>query len=111
MYTGQQIITKLGIQDADPEVQNQTLQSIADTVANRILLAISDRLSEKDLVQVTDLLDKNQEEEAEKLLAEKISNFDEFKIKIEQETIDEIARNTSAVSDQIEAIKSEKIAP
>lgn len=109
MYTKEQIIAKLGIGGADPQLQQQALQDVANAVSNRILLAISKQLSEKDLMEVSILLDSDKEEEAEKLLNKKIPNYDDFRIRIEQETIDGLAQNTEAVAAQAEAIQSENL--
>lgn len=110
MYSIPQIIDKLGIQDVDPEVQDEILQNLANSVTNRILLSVSEQLPEKDLMEVTILLEDGKEEEAEKMLNSKIHDFDGFKARIEQETIDELAANRQAINDQIDSIKSEKLA-
>jgi len=109
MQTAEQLIQRLGIQDVDPQKQNEILQDLANTVSNRILLAISEQLSEKDMMEVSILLDSDKEQEAEQLLASKINDFEGFKARIEQDTIDEIADNIKAVHNQARDIQKESI--
>lgn len=109
MQTAEQLIQRLGIQDVDPQKQDEILQDLANTVSNRILLAISEQLSEKDMMEVSILLDSDKEQEAEQLLASKINDFEGFKARIEQDTIDEIADNIKAVRNQARDIQKESI--
>lgn len=111
MQTAAQLIEKLGIENVDPQKQDEILQDLANSVSNRILLGISEKLSDEDLKEVSALLDSDKEEEAESLLAAKIDDFEGFKAQIEQETIDEIANNIRAVSDQAEATQNESLRP
>ena len=109
MYSTQEIITKLGIQNVEPQLQDQILQNLANSVSTRILLALSEQMSEKDMAEVANLLEDDKEDEAEKFINSKIKNYNDFRLKIEKDTIDELAENTQAVNDQVAAIKSENI--
>ena len=109
MYSTQEIITKLGIQNVEPQLQDQILQNLANSVSTRILLALSEQMSEKDMAEVSNLLEDDKEDEAEKFINSKIKNYNDFRLKIEKDTIDELAENTQAVNDQVAAIKSENI--
>lgn len=109
MQTAAQLIQKLGIENVDPQKQDEILQDLANSVSNRILLGISEKLSDEDLKEVTDLLDSDKEAEVENLLAAKIDDFEGFKARIEQETIDEIAKNIRAVNDQVTAVQNESL--
>ena len=109
MLTKEQIINKLGIEGSTPEVQDKILQDLANSVATRILLELSEQMSEKDMSEVASLLEEGKEDEAEKFINSKVINYNDFRTKIEKETIDELAENTQAVNDQAAAIKSEKL--
>ena len=109
MLTTEQIINKLGIEGSTPEVQDKILQDLANSVATRILLELSEQMSEKDMSEVASLLEEGKEDEAEKFINSKVINYNDFRTKIEKETIDELAENTQAVNDQAAAIKSEKL--
>lgn len=109
MYSTQEIITKLGIQNVEPQLQDQILQNLANSVSTRILLALSEQMSEKDMNEVAGLLEDGKEDEAEKLINSKVKNYNDFRAKIEKDTIDELAENTQAVNSQASAIKSENL--
>jgi len=109
MLSIEQIINKLGIEGSSPEVQDKILQDLANSVATRILLELSEQMSEKDMSEVASLLEEGKEDEAEKFINSKVINYNDFRTKIEKETIDELAENTQAVNDQAAAIKSEKL--
>ena len=109
MYTVEQIIAKLGIENLPPDQQDSILQSLSNSVATRILLNLSEQLSDEDMGKITDLMEADKEEEAEKLINERIPNYTDFKARIEAETIEEIAENRQAINDQIEAIGTENI--
>lgn len=109
MYSTQEIITKLGIQNVEPQLQDQILQNLANSVSTRILLALSEQMSEKDMSEVAGLLEEGKEDEAEKFINSKVKNYNDFRAKIEKDTIDELAENTQAVNSQASAIKSENL--
>lgn len=109
MLTTEQIINKLGIQASAPEVQNRILQDLANSVATRILLRISEKLSDAQLDELSKLTDADDEAGVEAYISSKIPNFEDFKIQIEAELIDEIVTNREAVKTQISAMKSEII--
>ena len=89
MYTVEQIIAKLGIENLPPDQQDSILQSLSNSVATRILLNLSEQLSDEDMGKITDLMEADKEEEAEKLINERIPNYTDFKARIEADTIED----------------------
>ena len=63
MYTVEQIIAKLGIENLPPDQQDSILQSLSNSVATRILLNLSEQLSDEDMGKITDLMEADKEEE------------------------------------------------
>ena len=107
MLTKDQIINKLGIEGSTPEVQDKMLQDLANSVATRILLRISEKLSDGELDELSKLTDADDEAGVESYISSKIPNFEDFKIQIEAELIDELAANIEAVNTRISAMNSE----
>ncbi len=106
MMTKEQIIARLGISESPVEVQEKMLQDLANSVSTRIFLDISEKLSDADLQELSLLIDAGKDQEVEAYIISKIPNFDEFKVKIENDTIDEIAENSAAIRDQVKSIKA-----
>jgi len=109
MLSIEQIINKLGIEGSSPEVQDKILQDLANSVATRILLRISEKLTDAELDELSKLTDADDESGVEAYISSKIPNFEDFKIQIEAELIDEIVTNREAVNTQISAMNSEII--
>lgn len=104
--TKEQIIARLGISESPVEVQEKMLQDLANSVSTRIFLDISEKLSDADLHELSLLIDAGKDQEVEAYIISKIPNFDDFKAKIENDTIDEIAENSAAIRDQVKSIKA-----
>jgi len=109
MLSIEQIINKLGIEGSSPEVQDKILQDLANSVATRILLRISEKLTDAEIDELSKLTDSDDGAGVESYISSKIPNFEDFKIQIEAELIDEIVTNREAVKTQMSAMNSEII--
>lgn len=107
--TREDIIKKLGIENSDPMTQNQLLQTVADAVSTRILNKLTEQLSDEDINEMSKLIDAGDESAVTNYVESKIPNYEGFKAKIEEETINEIANNTAGVMQQANALANEKV--
>jgi len=109
MLTREIIIQKLGLEDSDLEVQDEMLQKLADSVSTRIMLKMSEQLSDQDLDELADLIDASKDDEVESYITSKIPNYEEFKAKIEEDTINELESNSQAIDTEVEGRQKEHI--
>ena len=101
MMTKEEMIKKLGIEDAQPEAQDQLLQNIASTVSARILNGIYERLSDEDIDELERLTDKNDEAAVEWFVKSKFEHYDDFAIQTENDVINELASSLAGMTKEV----------
>lgn len=107
--TKEQLIEKLGIQGLDQEAQDRALQDVANTVSTRIMAKLSEQLNDDDLDQLSKLIDAGQDGQIEAYIYTKMPDYDNFKAKIENETIDQLAANMDSLKAKAESYNTEQI--
>lgn len=96
-YTKEELIQKLGLEQASPETQDDVIRDIAAGVSSRLLNKITEKLSDEDYEHVEGLVDSGKDDELEWFLKSKFDHYDEFARQEEDAYIEEIAANTNAM--------------
>lgn len=86
----QDIIERLGLQDLPEATQLSLLMRMTETVIKKITVEVLERLSDEDREKIFDLQAKEDLEGVEKLLREKVPEYDEIAEKAAREFADDM---------------------
>ncbi len=100
IMTKDEILKKLNIADIDHKLQQLLLENVASVVQAKIFNEVYSRLSDEDIDKLEKLTAKNDAGAIEWFLKSKFEHYDDFVLATESATIDEMASELEALSDQ-----------
>lgn len=106
-FTRDELIEKLGIQSLGAEMQQALLEDVANAVSTKMMVRISETLSDEDLDKLSDLIDNGEDDKVEEFIKSKHDNYDEFAHQVEDEVIEELARNQRMLGDEIQRVEQQ----